>query len=69
MRFLAVLELFKQGIIDIDQARSFGEIEISWIGADGADGEDDDVFGAIGRARAGAELDAVDLAAVDAYEG
>jgi segregation and condensation protein A len=69
VRFLAVLELFKQGIIDIDQAASFGEIEISWIGTDGADYPDDDVFGAIGRARAGAELTAVDLAAVDAYEG
>ena len=30
VRFLAVLELYKQGLIDIDQAHSFGEIEIRW---------------------------------------
>ncbi len=32
MRFLAVLELYKQGLIDIDQPGAFGEIEIVWIG-------------------------------------
>jgi segregation and condensation protein A len=31
VRFLAVLELYKQGLIDIDQPASFGEIEILWI--------------------------------------
>jgi segregation and condensation protein A len=30
VRFLAVLELYKQGLIDIDQARSFGDIEVRW---------------------------------------
>ncbi len=30
VRFLAVLELYKQGLIDIDQAHSFGELEIRW---------------------------------------
>jgi len=55
VRFLAVLELFKQGLIDLDQAGSFGEIQISWIGREGASGLDGG-FGA-------------DLAAVDAYEG
>ncbi|MEM9655958.1 MAG: segregation/condensation protein A [Actinomycetota bacterium] len=38
VRFLAVLELFKQGMIDIDQARSFGELTVEWI-ADDADRE------------------------------
>lgn len=33
VRFLAVLELFKQGYVDVDQPRSFGEITIVWLGA------------------------------------
>jgi segregation and condensation protein A len=37
VRFLAVLELFKQGLIDIDQATAFGDIEIVWLGDEGAD--------------------------------
>jgi segregation and condensation protein A len=31
VRFLAVLELFKQGYVDLDQTERFGDIEISWI--------------------------------------
>ena len=34
MRFLALLELFKQGLVDLDQAERFGDIEIVWIGGD-----------------------------------
>jgi segregation and condensation protein A len=35
VRFLAVLELFKQGAVDLDQTERFGEIEIAWVtGAD-----------------------------------
>ena len=34
VRFLAVLELFKQGLVDLDQVRSFGEIEITWAGSE-----------------------------------
>lgn len=34
VRFLAVLELFKQGFIDLDQPRSFGDIQIVWLGRD-----------------------------------
>jgi segregation and condensation protein A len=37
VRFLAVLELFKQGAVDLDQPRTFGDIEIVWLG--GADAE------------------------------
>ncbi len=37
VRFLAVLELFKQGLVDLDQPRTFGEIEIIWLGHDHAD--------------------------------
>lgn len=34
VRFLAVLELFKQGFVDLDQPRSFGEIQVVWLGRD-----------------------------------
>jgi segregation and condensation protein A len=37
VRFLAVLELFKQGFVDLDQAGRFGEIEITWTAGAGAD--------------------------------
>jgi segregation and condensation protein A len=30
VRFLAVLELYKLGILEIDQMDSFGEISVSW---------------------------------------
>ena len=33
LRFLAVLELFKQGFIELDQPASFGDIEIIWVGS------------------------------------
>jgi segregation and condensation protein A len=33
VRFLAVLELFKQGFIDLDQPAAFGDIEIVWVGS------------------------------------
>jgi segregation and condensation protein A len=59
VRFLAVLELFKQGFIDLDQPRTFGDIEIVWLGDDGVDG----VGGLSGAASAEA------LEAVDAYDG
>ncbi len=32
VRFLAILELFKQGRVDLDQAMRFGEIEVIWLG-------------------------------------
>ena len=36
VRFLALLELFKQGMVEIDQAERFGDIDIVWTG-EGAD--------------------------------
>jgi segregation and condensation protein A len=33
VRFLALLELFKQGYVRFDQADRFGDIEITWLGA------------------------------------
>ncbi|HEY4331558.1 MAG TPA: segregation/condensation protein A [Ilumatobacteraceae bacterium] len=32
VRFLALLELFKQGAVDLDQAERFGDIDIVWLG-------------------------------------
>jgi segregation and condensation protein A len=31
VRFLAVLELFKQGVVDLDQPQRFGDIEVTWV--------------------------------------
>jgi segregation and condensation protein A len=36
VRFLALLELFKQGLVDLAQAKSFGELTVAWTGAGGA---------------------------------
>ena len=40
VRFLAVLELYKQGLIDIDQPSSFGEIEVVWTASPDLTGAD-----------------------------
>lgn len=37
VRFLALLELFKAGAIDLDQAARFGDITATWTGEVGAD--------------------------------
>jgi segregation and condensation protein A len=34
VRFLAVLELFKLGMVDLDQPVTFGDIEVVWLGRD-----------------------------------
>jgi segregation and condensation protein A len=47
VRFLAILELFKLGMVELDQPRTFGDIEIVWCGRDhdGARGLDEvDVY-------------------------
>jgi segregation and condensation protein A len=42
VRFLAVLELYKRGLVDLAQAGNFGELQIDWVGpAEGdADAQD-----------------------------
>ena len=49
VRFLALLELFKQGAVDLDQAERFGDIDIVWnglvVGADEASATIDDYDG------------------------
>jgi len=32
VRFLAILEMYKQGLVDLEQADRFGDIQIRWIG-------------------------------------
>jgi segregation and condensation protein A len=32
VRFLAILELYKQGLVDLEQTHSFGELTIRWLG-------------------------------------
>ena len=39
VRFLALLELFKQGAVELDQTERFGDIEIVWNGMDARDEE------------------------------
>jgi segregation and condensation protein A len=36
VRFLALLELYKQGMVDLGQPAAFGEIEITWLGGEQA---------------------------------
>lgn len=31
MRFLAVLEMYKQGFVEVDQTENFGDLHVSWI--------------------------------------
>ena len=34
VRFLALLEMYKQGFVDLDQVDHFGDIEVTWLGND-----------------------------------
>ena len=34
VRFLALLELFKQGLVDLEQGEKFGDVQIVWTGGD-----------------------------------
>ena len=40
VRFLALLELFKQGLVELDQPERFGDIDVVWIGGEGLDAGD-----------------------------
>ena len=39
IRFLAVLELFKQGVVELDQPERFGDIQIEWCADEDVDSE------------------------------
>lgn len=34
VRFLAILELYKQGRVELEQLRRFGDIEVVWLGVE-----------------------------------
>jgi segregation and condensation protein A len=55
VRFLAILELFKDGLVELEQPETFGSIEIRWVGGDRL-AETDQFAGG-------------HLAGVDVYEG
>jgi segregation and condensation protein A len=40
VRFLAILELFKQGVVDLEQSERFGDIEVVWTGGAHLDAAD-----------------------------
>ena len=54
VRFLAVLEMYKNGLVQLDQFDNFGEITITWIGGEADDAEEG------GWMRAMATMDAYD---------
>ena len=52
VQFLGLLELYKQGLVELEQATIFGSLKISWTGgldegADWADGDESSVPGAV----------------------
>jgi segregation and condensation protein A len=55
VRFLAILELYKLGVVDLDQGHRFGDITIQWLGTDHADANEG--------------VDLATLGSVDAYDG
>ncbi|UDY36256.1 segregation and condensation protein A [Dermatobacter hominis] len=40
VHFLAILELFKQGLVDLDQPDTFGDIQVVWVGGADVGAED-----------------------------
>jgi segregation and condensation protein A len=59
--FLALLELYKRGAVDLGQTGKLGELHVSWLGA----GDDED----FGRQGPSAPFDAGAAPLVDQYEG
>jgi segregation and condensation protein A len=55
VRFLAILEMCKQGLVDLHQSERCGDIRITWCGADDAEEPGSGLAGA--------------LAGIDVYEG
>ncbi|MFN2609237.1 MAG: ScpA family protein [Acidimicrobiales bacterium] len=62
VRFLALLELYKQGLVELAQAETFGELTVVWTGVAGHD-----AAGAGGPEPP--RRAAPDLAGVDSYDG
>jgi len=60
VRFLALLELHKRGLLTLDQGENFGDLHVSWIERQG-------VLVGVGAAEAGRAVDDRDVA--DEYDG
>jgi segregation and condensation protein A len=41
VHFLGVLELYKQGLVELDQVATFGELVVTWVGGADVEGETD----------------------------
>jgi segregation and condensation protein A len=71
VRFLALLEMFKQGVVDLRQTANFGELEVSWIGSSSTPGSSGSI--PQGSSSGWADGDHVHVPAVDKaqweYEG
>jgi len=39
VRFLAVLELFKQGLVELDQSKAFGDLTVIWTGGESVEAD------------------------------
>lgn len=37
VHFLGLLELYKEGVVDLEQALTFGDLKVEWTGNDGND--------------------------------
>jgi segregation and condensation protein A len=64
VRFLAVLELYKQGVVDLDQIGSFAELRIRWTGGDDGAGSDSAGVHSDGVNSDGVNSDGVNSAAI-----
>jgi segregation and condensation protein A len=60
VRFLALLELFKQGMVELEQTERFGDIEIVWTPDGGWQQDESDHHH---------DAVAAHVAAIDDYEG
>lgn len=47
-RFLALLELFREGLVAFEQVEALGELTVRWTGSDGVDGRDGAALDAVG---------------------
>jgi segregation and condensation protein A len=54
VRFLALLEMYKQGLVDLEQAATFSDLQVSWLGASGPAAEADRVLRMADAGSAGA---------------
>ena len=50
-RFLALLELFREGVVAFDQVTPLGELTVRWTGADDGEIEITDEFDGVAGAR------------------